>query len=235
MQAGDVQGVTEQNVFAFKGIPFAAPPVGELRWREPRPAVRWQGVRKTDVYGNACIQMPGLSEANGGSPGSLSEDCLYLNVWTPKTDPAAKLPVMVWISWRRLCLRLGCCEPLQWWPLATKGAVVVSINYRLAQLGFFAHPALEKENPGGPANFGLLDQIAALAWVKANIAQFGGDPGNVTILGQSAGGRSVLALFASPLARGLFHKGVAQSSTWCPMPSARRHSKSERKWPTRWA
>ena len=220
MQAGDVQGVAEQNVFTFKGIPFAAPPVGELRWREPRPAASWQGLRKADVYGNACIQVPGLSEANGGSPGSLSEDCLYLNVWTPKTDPAAKLPVLVWIHGGAFVFGSGAVNLYNGAPLATKGAVVVTINYRLAQLGFFAHPALEKESPGGPANFGLLDQIAALAWVKANIAQFGGDPGNVTILGQSAGGRSVLALFASPLARGLFHKGIAQSSY--VVPDARR-------------
>jgi para-nitrobenzyl esterase len=219
-QAGDVQGVAERNVFAFKGIPFAAPPVGEFRWREPRPAASWQGVRTTDAYGNACIQVPGLSEANGGYPGSLSEDCLYLNVWSPKLDPAAKLPVLVWIHGGAYVFGSGGLSLYNGAPLATKGAVVVTINYRLAQLGFFAHPALEKENRGGPANFGLLDQIAALEWVKGNIAHFGGDPGNVTILGQSAGGRSVLALFASPLARGLFHKGVAQSSY--VVPDARR-------------
>ena len=215
-QAGDLQGVAERGVLVFKGIPFAAPPVGELRWREPRPAAPWQGMRKAVAYGSACTQVPGLSEANGGSPGELSEDCLYLNVWTPKPDPAAKLPVMVWIHGGAYVFGSGAVGLYNGAPLANKGAVVVTINYRLAQLGFFAHPALEKENPGGPVNFGLLDQIAALAWVQQNIAQFGGDPGNVTILGQSAGAKSVLALIASPLARGLFHKGIALSSYVLP-------------------
>jgi para-nitrobenzyl esterase len=215
-QAGNVQGVAERGVLAFKGIPFAAPPVGELRWREPRPADTWPGVRRAAAYGSACTQVPGLSEANGGSPGELSEDCLYLNVWTPKSDPAARLPVMVWIHGGAYVFGSGAVNLYNGAPLANKGAVVVTINYRLAQLGFFAHPALEKENPGGPVNFGLLDQIAALTWVQQNIAQFGGDPGNVTVFGQSAGGKSVLALVASPLARGLFHKGIAQSSYIVP-------------------
>lgn len=215
-RAGDVQGIAERDVLAFKGIPYAAPPVGNLRWREPRPAAAWQGVRRGDTYGNACIQVPGLSEANGGSPGPLSEDCLYLNVWTPKPDPSAKLPVMVWIHGGAYTFGSGALPLYNGAPLAKKGAVVVTLNYRLAQLGFFTHPALEKENPGGPTNFGLLDQIAALKWVQQNITQFGGNADNVTIFGQSAGGKSVLALFASPLARGLFHKGIAQSSYAIP-------------------
>ena len=216
-QAGELQGLAELDVFAFKGIPYAAPPVGDLRWREPRPAAPWPGVRKAGAYGNACIQVPGLSEANGGSPGArLDEDCLYLNVWTPGVEGSAKLPVMVWIHGGAFVFGSGGLSLYSGAPLAKKGAVVVTINYRLAQLGFFAHPALEKESPGGPANFGLLDQIEALKWVQQNIAQFGGDPKNVTIMGQSAGGKSVLALLASPLARGLFHKGVAQSSYIVP-------------------
>ncbi len=206
----------ENNVVACKGIPYASPPVGELRWREPQPAAGWQGVRKANAYGNACIQVPGLSLANGGDPGALSEDCLYLNIWTPRPDPSARLPVMVWIHGGAYIFGAGGLDIYNGAPLANKGAVVVNLNYRLGQLGFFAHPALEKENPGGPTNFGLLDQIAALKWVQQNIAQFGGNPNNVTIFGQSAGGKSVLALFASPLARGLFHKGVAQSSYALP-------------------
>lgn len=215
-QSGDVQGVTDQDVLAFKGIPYAAPPVGALRWREPEPAPEWQGVRKADGYGKACIQTPGLSAANGGDPGHLSEDCLYLNVWTPKAESSARLPVMIWIHGGAYIFGAGGLPLYDGRPLAEKGAVVVNFNYRLGPLGFFAHPALDKERPGGPMNFGLLDQVAALQWVRRNIAQFGGDPGNVTILGQSAGGKSVLALFASPLARGLFHRGISQSSYLLP-------------------
>lgn len=215
-QSGDVQGAIEEDVLVFKGIPYAAPPVGALRWREPEPQAPWQGVRKADKYGKACIQTPGLSAANGGDPGPLGEDCLYLNIWTPRADPSAKLPVMVWIHGGAYVFGAGGLPVYDGQSLAQRGAVVVNLNYRLGQLGFFAHPALDKEHPGGPVNFGLLDQIAALDWVKLNIAAFGGDPGNVTILGQSAGGKSVLALFASPLARGLFHKGIVQSSYLLP-------------------
>lgn len=214
--AGGVEGVTERGVIAFKGIPYAAPPIGELRWREPQPRAAWSGVRPADRYSDACIQTPGLSAANGGDPGPLSEDCLYLNVWTPKLDPSAKLPVMVWIHGGAYVFGAGGMPIYEGAPLAHRGAVAVTLNYRLGQLGFFAHPALEKSNPNGPANFGLLDQIFALQWVQRNIAQFGGDPGNVTILGQSAGAKSVLALFASPMARGLFHKGIAMSSYGLP-------------------
>jgi para-nitrobenzyl esterase len=215
-QSGDVGGLVERGVLAYKGIPYAAPPVGDLRWLEPRPATAWQGVRKADAYGRGCIATPGIPEDFGGDPGPHSEDCLYLNVWTPKADAAAKLPVLVWIHGGAYLFGSGAVNIYNGAPLASKGAVVVTMNYRLAQLGFFAHPSLEKENPKGPVNFGLLDQIAALEWVQRNIAGFGGDPGNVTLLGQSAGGKSVLALFAAPLARGLFHKGVALSSYIVP-------------------
>ena len=213
---GQVQGTVENGITAFKGIPYAAPPIGNLRWRDPRPVAAWSGVRQADAYGAACIQVPGLSAENGGDPGRLSEDCLYLNIWTPRMDHSAKLPVIVWIHGGAYVFGAGGLPVYDGQPMAKKGAVFVSINYRLAQFGFFAHPALEKENPGGVTNFGLLDQIAALKWIKANIAAFGGDPGNVTIMGQSAGGKSVLALYASPLARGLFHKGVAMSSYVVP-------------------
>ena len=213
---GDVQGAVDRGVFSYRGIPYAAPPVGGLRWKEPRAAASWQGVRRADTFGNACIQTPGLSQANGGDPGPLSEDCLYLNVWTPKADSSARLPVMVWIHGGAYIFGSGSVEIYNGSPLAKKGAVVVTLNYRLGQLGFFAHTSLEKESPGGPANFGLLDQIAALQWVQRNIEQFGGDPRNVTIFGQSAGAKSVLSLFASPMARGLFQKGIAMSSYGLP-------------------
>lgn len=215
-QAGDIQGVAERGVLVFKGIPFAAPPVGELRWRKPRPAAAWQGVRKGEAFGRGCIATPSVPEKFGGDPGPHSEDCLYLNIWTPKIEADAKLPVMVWIHGGAYLFGSGAVNIYDGASMASKGAVFVTINYRLAQLGFFAHPSLEKEDPDGPLNFGLLDQIAALQWVQKNIADFGGDPLNVTILGQSAGGKSVLALFASPLARGLFHKGIALSSYIIP-------------------
>lgn len=215
-QSGPVQGVGERDVFVYRGIPYAAPPVGDLRWRAPRPPAAWQDTRKADAFGKGCIAVPGVPSEFGGDTGPHSEDCLYLNIWTPKTDLGAKLPVMVWIHGGAFVFGSGSPSLYNGAPLAKRGAVVVTINYRLMQLGFFAHPALERELPGGPVNFGLLDQIEALKWVRANIARFGGDPGNVTILGQSAGAKSVLALFSSPLARGLFHKGIAQSSYILP-------------------
>jgi para-nitrobenzyl esterase len=214
--AGDLQGIPERDVAVFKGIPFAAPPVGDLRWRAPRPAPTWQGTRKSEAFGPGCLATPGVPAEFGGDTGPQSEDCLTLNVWTPKLGASAKLPVMVWIHGGAFVFGSGGVPLYSGAALAKRGAVVVTINYRLLQLGFFAHPTLEKESPGGPANFGLLDQIAALKWVKRNIAAFGGDPGNVTIFGQSAGAKSVLALYASPLARGLFHKGIAQSSYAVP-------------------
>lgn len=215
-KSGEVQGVVGRQVFLFRGIPYAAAPVANLRWREPQPPPAWQGIRKADRFSSACIQVPGLSAENGGDPGPLSEDCLYLNVWTPKLGSRAKLPVLFWVHGGAYIFGAGGLALYDGESLANRGAVFVSINYRLGQLGFFAHPALEKEMPGGPVNFGLLDQIAALKWVQSNIAEFGGDPANVTIFGQSAGAKSVLALFASPLARGLFHRGIALSSYALP-------------------
>jgi para-nitrobenzyl esterase len=215
-QAGNIQGVAERGVFAFKGIPYAAPPIGNFRWRDPQPPAPWRGTRRADAFGQACLQAVHVPEQFGGDPGPDGEDCLFLNVWTPRVDPAAHLPVMVWIHGGAYVFGSGSVSLYDGGPLAKRGAVVVTLNYRLGQLGFFAHPALEKERPGGPVNFGLLDQISALRWVQQNIQRFGGDPHNVTILGQSAGAKSVLALFASPLARGLFHKGIAMSSYSVP-------------------
>jgi para-nitrobenzyl esterase len=211
-----IEGVAQGGVNSFKGIPYAAPPVGELRWKPPQAPASWSGLRQADHYGKACIQTQGLPAALGGDAGPLSEDCLYLNVWTPQTDPKARLPVMVWIHGGGYICGAGGLAVYDGAPLAKKGAVVVNLNYRLGALGFFAHPALESESPGGPANFGLLDQIAALQWVQRNIAQFGGDPSNVTIFGESSGAKSVLALFCSPRARGLFQRGIAMSSYAVP-------------------
>jgi para-nitrobenzyl esterase len=157
-----------------------------------------------------------MTEINAGGAGPQSEDCLTLNVWTPGADPAARRPVMVWIHGGAFVIGASSVPEYSGAPFAQKGAVVVSFNYRLGQLGFFAHPALEQEFPNGPMNFGLHDQVAALKWVQENIAAFGGHPGNVTIFGESAGGQSVLALMASPLARGLFHKAIAQSPYGLP-------------------
>lgn len=211
--AGAVAGTTDGDIEVFRGIPYAAPPVGDLRWREPRPAPPWTGERDARRNGNACMQQPGASLEGGGDPGPLSEDCLTLNVWTPAAGGSAKKPVMVWIHGGALVFGAGGLPLYDGAVLARRDVVVVTLNYRLGALGFFAHPALRD---GSPMNFGLLDQIAALQWVQRNIAAFGGDPGNVTIFGESAGAQSVLALYASPLARGLFQRGIAQSAYGIP-------------------
>jgi para-nitrobenzyl esterase len=212
---GSLQGMQSQSVLSFKGIPYAAPPTGKWRWQEPQTVAKWKGVRDAKNFGNACIQKPGLSDKNGGNPGVISEDCLYLNVWTPVLPQRGKLPVMVWIHGGGLVFGSAAVHGYSGDSLARRGAVIVSINYRMGPLGFFSHPALDAERTGFK-NFGLLDQIAALKWVQKNIAAFGGDPDNVTLFGQSAGAESVLALYSSPLARGLFHKGIAQSPYGIP-------------------
>ena len=215
VDGGRLQGRPDGRLAIFQGIRYAAPPVGELRWRAPQPALPWRGVQAAQAPGASCSQKPGMSIDNGGGDvRPIAEDCLFLNVWAPAGEPAAKLPVMVWIHGGALVFGAGGTPVYSGAPLAARGAVVVTINYRLGALGFFAHPAVVA--PGGDVNFGLLDQIAALRWVQRNIAAFGGDPGNVTIFGQSAGAESVLALFVSPLAKGLFHKGIAQSPYGIP-------------------
>lgn len=211
---GTLQGVLEGPLARFKGIPYAAPPVGSLRWREPQAPQAWQGVRKADTFGNACPQPPAKIEGASGD-GPQSEDCLYLNVWTPKLKADAKLPVMVWIHGGGFTIGEGNSPLYDGSALAKRGAVVVTVNYRLGHFGFFAHPAVQA-TPDSLINFGLMDQLAALRWVQENITDFGGDPDNVTIFGESAGAQSVLALFASPLARGMFHKGIAESPYGLP-------------------
>ena len=215
VEGGRIGGRPEGTLATFQGIRYAAPPVGDLRWRAPQPVVPWQGIEPAREPGASCIQKPEMSIDNGGGDvRPIAEDCLFLNVWTPASDPSAKRPVMVWIHGGSLLFGSGGTPIYSGAPLATRGAVVVTINYRMGALGFFAHPSVVE--PGGDVNFGLLDQIAALHWVQRNIAAFGGDPANVTIFGQSAGAESVLALFVSPLAKGLFQKGIAQSPYGIP-------------------
>jgi para-nitrobenzyl esterase len=212
VESGDVQGVVDDGVASFKGIPFAAPPVGELRWRPPQPAVKWAGVRAASDYGADCMQGRFGPPAGLGAP-APSEDCLFLNVWRPATVPStAKLPVMFWIHGGGFVFGSGSSPFESGAQLAKRGVVLVSINYRVGRFGFFAFPALSRERPDEPkGNYAYMDQIAALQWVKRNIGAFGGDPDNVTIFGFSAGGVSVHSLLASPMARGLFHKAIVQS------------------------
>jgi para-nitrobenzyl esterase len=198
---------------AFLGIPYAAPPVGDLRWRPPQPPASWPGVRQATKYGPACPQLPStwLPEMLGLKQMPTDEACLYLNVWTPDLDRHAKLPVMVWVHGG------GNIEGSQEWPplgptLATRGVVVVTINYRLGVLGFFSHPALTEESSHHVSgNYGLLDQMAALRWVQQNIDRFGGDPQRVTVFGASSGALDICDLMASPLANGLFQHAIMQS------------------------
>ncbi len=209
---GLVRGTTAGTVDEFLGIPYAAPPTGNLRWRPPAPPASWEGVRDATQFGPSCPQ-PTVNNPYL-PPGPISEDCLYLNVYTPtsRSSSGAGRPVLVWIHGGGL-VQDG-ARNYDGSKLAADGTVVVTINYRLGALGFLAHPALASR-PGGPAgNYGLMDQQAALRWVQRNIAQFGGDPHNVTIAGQSAGGLSVLAQMVSPGARGLFQRAIVQSGTF---------------------
>src|SRR5579884_3834747 len=211
--SGVVEGVrsADGKVAVFEGIPFAAPPVGKLRWQAPQPVAGWEGVRKATAFGPRCMQARIYSDMIFRDPGP-SEDCLYLNVWTPANSAEANLPVMVWIYGGGFAAGAA-SEPRQdGSKLAEKGVVVVSMNYRLGVFGFFAHPELTKESGHNSAgNYGLLDQLAALRWVHDNIRAFGGDPGNVTIFGESAGSMSVNAQVTSPLAAGLFKQAIGES------------------------
>ena len=231
IDTGAIEGKANGPVRAFLGIPYAAPPVGELRWKSPAPPAKWSGVRAATEFGAACMQGRPYSDMVFRDPG-ISEDCLSLNVWTPAKNPKANLPVMVWIHGGGFMAGAS-SEPRQdGGMLATHGVVVVSMNYRLGIFGFLVLPELTAESDKKAAgNYGLLDQVAALEWVHRNIAAFGGDPANVTIFGESAGSFSVSALMASPLAKGLFHKaigesGAAFSSTVLPFePMATRSKK----------
>jgi para-nitrobenzyl esterase len=205
VEEGLLQGTVEDGLTVYKGIPFAAPPVGDLRWRPPQPAEKWEGVRQADKFAPGPIQ-------GGNPPSGKSEDCLYLNIWTPAKSRRDRIPVLVWIYGGGFNMG-STSEPVySGEKLAQKGVVLVSIAYRVGQLGFLAHPELSAESPDhSSGNYGLLDMIAGLKWIQKNIAAFGGDPDKVTIFGESAGGIAVSMLCASPLAKGLFHGAISQS------------------------
>lgn len=208
---GTLVGRADGDVRSFKGVRYAEPPVGPLRWRPPVPAAPWSGPRDAGQVGAICIQPPANGD-NGVGPLPMSEDCLTLNVWAPK-DAEGPLPVMVWIHGGGYINGSGTAALYDGTSLARRGVVVVTLNYRLGRLGFFDHPALAAERPTGEAagNYGVMDMIAALHWVRDNIAAFGGDPEQVTIFGESAGGVAVTQLMVAPPARGLFAKAIVQS------------------------
>jgi carboxylesterase type B len=228
IDTGVLSGTSESRfpVTSFKGIPFAAPPVGNLRWQPPASAAKWFGVRKADQFAASCVQVvrqgPNPNQNNNPNPelsvrGPVSEDCLYLNVWTPAKASKEKLPVMFWIYGGGYIMGSSSVPAYDGAGLASKGVVVVSINYRLGMLGFLALPELDAESPHKVSgNYGILDQIAGLKWVARNIAAFGGDPKRVTIFGQSAGGGSVTLLSVAPQARGLFSRVISESGTMSP-------------------
>ncbi len=221
---GIVEGVSHSGVSVFDGIPFAQPPVGDLRWREPQPVENWTGIKKTDHFGPNPMEHPAgdmVFRSHG-----MSEDCLYLNVWTPAKSPAEKLPVLVYFYGGGFMSGDGSEFRYDGESMARKGIVTLTVNYRLGVFGFLAHPTLSKESPyHGSGNYGLLDQQAALRWVRENIAAFGGDPEKVTIAGESAGSISVCAQISSPLSRGLFIRAIGESGgcfnpTISPIPLA---------------
>ena len=207
VEAGLLQGTSENGLSVYRGIPFAAPPVGDLRWRPPQPAAKWQGLKPADKFGPRCYQ------GGRGAPGvETSEDCLYLNVWSPARSARDRVPVLVWIYGGGFSAGATSEPNYSGENLAKKGVVLVSISYRVGQMGFFVHPELSAESKNhASGNYGLLDMIAGLEWVQRNIAAFGGDPHRVTIFGESAGGIAVSMLCASPLAKGLFQGAISES------------------------
>jgi para-nitrobenzyl esterase len=214
-----VPAADSNGVRCFKGIPYAAPPVGDLRWRAPMSCPSWTGVRATDAFGMHAMQVPVFSDIDISTPG-VSEDCLYLNVWTPAhINSVDRLPVMFWIHGGGFAAGHGAEPRYDGAKLAARGILVVTVNYRLNALGFLAHPALAAESPHkASGNWALLDLIAALHWTRRNVAAFGGDPAAVTIAGESAGAAAVGALMASPLAKGLFARAIGQSGAFFDAP-----------------
>jgi para-nitrobenzyl esterase len=207
---------TDKSVMVFKGIPYAAPPVGDYRWAPPQPVTPWQGIRIADQFGSPCVQIAGNSRQPWTHEfityGKVSEDCLFLNVWTAAKTSSAKLPVLVYIHGGGFREGSGSLGVYNGEAMAQKGVVTVTINYRLGVLGWMAHPELTAESPHhASGNYGLLDQVAALRWVQDNIAAFGGDPQRVTVAGQSAGAATIFDLISSPLAKGLFQRMISQS------------------------
>ncbi len=223
-ESGSVLGAYAGPIAVFKGIPFARPPIGKLRWRPPQPLASWHGIRDAVQPGNYCVQDPAglipflapMAKAYGGAyqgePVRSSEDCLYLNVWSPTTTPQHGLPVMVWLHGGSNTIGSGAQTTYDGYSLAAHSVILVTINYRLGVLGFFSHPELTAESPHhSSGNYGLLDEIAALAWVQRNIASFGGDPKNVTLFGESAGAINAGSLMTSPLSYGLFRRVISES------------------------
>jgi para-nitrobenzyl esterase len=220
LDSGLIAGVTGTNgaIRVFRGIPYAAPPVGNLRWRAPEPAAHWDGVRQADQFGAICMQ-PAFRGAPGGNaatnPPKMSEDCLFLNVWTAAPSASDRRPVMLWIHPGGYQTGSGSTPGYDGEALAKKGVVLVTINYRLGVFGFFSHPDLTKESEHhASGNYALMDQAAALQWVQKNIAAFGGDPQRVTVFGDSAGSSSIANLMGSPRAKGLFQRAVGESGAW---------------------
>jgi carboxylesterase type B len=210
LEAGALEGIhfsSASNEVAFLGVPYATPPVGELRWKPPQPVNKWAGIRKATQFGASCPQLPA-----GWLPDlKWNEDCLYLNVWTTKLSASANRPVIVWFHGGGN--KAGRSQHAPLGPaLSRLGVVVVSVNYRLGPLGFLAHPALTAESEHrASGNYGLLDQLHALKWVRANVSRFGGDPGRITVMGHSAGAVDTCLLMASPMAAGLFQRAIMQS------------------------
>jgi para-nitrobenzyl esterase len=208
--AGRVEGVVKDEIASFKGIPFAAPPTGDLRWRPPQTVQPWKGLRKAFDFAPGCMQDTAFGASLGG-PQAISEDCLYLNIWTGARKADEKRPVMVWIYGGGFGIGMTSTPLYDGANLARKGVVLVSLAYRLGPLGFLAHPELSKESGKGSGCYGIQDLVAGLKWVKKNIARFGGDPSNITIFGESAGGKAVGFLVTSPAARGLFQRAISES------------------------
>lgn len=209
VETGRLEGTENHNIIAFKGIPFAAPPVGSLRWRPPQPHPAWSGTRSAQNFGHDCMQLPLSPLGSGLAP---DEDCLTLNVWRPATAVHKKLPVMVWITGGGNVNINSASPTYDGTEFADQDVILVSFNYRVGRFGFFAHPALSAEHPQEmKGNYGLMDQLAALQWVKRNIEAFGGDANNITVFGESAGGFGVHVLMTSPQANGLFQRAISLS------------------------
>lgn len=217
VDSGLVSGVAgaDSDVRAFLGIPYAAPPVGRLRWRPPQSAPHWDGVRKAGQFGAMCMQSAFRGANPAANPPKMSEDCLFLNVWTAATSARERRPVMVWIHPGGYQTGSGSAPTFSGEALARKGVVVVTINYRLGAFGFFSYPDLTRESPHhASGNYGFMDQVAALQWIRKNIAAFGGDPHRVTVFGDSAGAASIAVLMGSPRAKGLFQRASGESGAW---------------------
>jgi para-nitrobenzyl esterase len=210
--AGELRGTERDGMRSFLGVPYAQPPVGDLRWRPPQPLPAWRGTRDALQFGAQCMQ-----GRRGAAPVAMSEDCLFVNIWVPAKPKARHLPVLVWVHGGAFKVGAAGQPVYDGANLARRGLVVVTLNYRLGKFGFLAHPALTRENPDGPlGNYGLMDVLAVLKWVKVNIKAFSGDPKQVTLAGQSAGGAAVYDLMTSPLSAGLFAKAIIESGVFSP-------------------